>query len=60
MLAIANRVSTLSRELKLFAAASFVMGTAYSIFDSTFNNFLNDRFTLSGFQRSFLEVRGYG
>ena len=56
MIAIANRVSTLSRELKLFVAASFAMGTAYSIFDSTFNNFLDARFTLSGFQRSFLEV----
>jgi predicted MFS family arabinose efflux permease len=43
------------RELKLFAAASLVMGMAYSMMDSTFNNFLNERFALTGFQRSFLE-----
>ena len=32
------------------------MGMAYSVVDSTFNNFLNARFNLSGFERSFLEV----
>jgi predicted MFS family arabinose efflux permease len=52
---IADRLGRASRELKLFAAASLLMGAAYSIFDSTFNNFLNDRFELTGFQRSFLE-----
>jgi predicted MFS family arabinose efflux permease len=31
------------------------MGIAYSVMDSTFNNFLNDRYGLTGFQRSFLE-----
>jgi predicted MFS family arabinose efflux permease len=31
------------------------MGMAYSLFDSIFNNFLNERFSLTGFQRSFLE-----
>ena len=31
------------------------MGAAGSMFDSVSNNFLNDRFMLSGFQRSFLE-----
>jgi predicted MFS family arabinose efflux permease len=50
-----TRITSMPRELKLFAAASLVMGTAYSIIDSTFNNFLNERFTLSGFERSFLE-----
>lgn len=44
------------RELKLFAAASFAMGIAYSIYDSTFNNFINDKFAISGFQRSLLEL----
>lgn len=43
------------RDLKLFVTASLVVGLAYSMFDSTFNNFLNERFALSGFQRSFLE-----
>ncbi|MCS7061910.1 MAG: MFS transporter [Anaerolineae bacterium] len=45
----------ISRELKLFAIASLAMGMAYSIVDATFNNFLNDRFALGGFERSFLE-----
>ena len=45
----------MSRELKLFIAASLAMGMAYSIVDSTFNNFLNERFVLNGFGRSFLE-----
>ena len=45
-----------SRELKLFAAASAMMGIAYSIYDSTFNNFINERFAPSGFQRSLLEL----
>lgn len=50
------RISQMSRELRLFAVASLVMGIGYSIYDSTFNNFLNDRFNLSGFERAFLEV----
>jgi predicted MFS family arabinose efflux permease len=45
----------MAHELKLFAAASMVMGIAYSLIDSTLNNYLNERFTLSGFERSFLE-----
>jgi len=52
---IAARITRMSRELKLFAAASMMMGIAYSIFDSTFNNFINERFPLTGFQRSLLE-----
>jgi predicted MFS family arabinose efflux permease len=44
-----------SRELKLFIAASLAMGVGFSIIDATFNNFLNERFTLTGFERSFLE-----
>jgi predicted MFS family arabinose efflux permease len=50
------RVSRVSRELKLFAIATFTMGIAYSLFDAVFNNFLNEHFTLSGFDRSFLEL----
>ncbi len=49
------RLRTTPRELKLFAAASLMMGMAYSIYDSTFNNFFDFRFDLTGFQRSFLE-----
>jgi predicted MFS family arabinose efflux permease len=50
-----ERVNRIPRELKLFAGASLVMGAAYSMFDSIFNNFLDQRFAISPFQRSFLE-----
>ena len=50
-----TRLSGISRELALFIFASFAVGMASSLIDSTFNNFLNDSFSLSGFQRSFLE-----
>lgn len=50
-----KRLGLAPRELKLFAFASLAMGIGYSIFDSTFNNFLNERYSLSGFQRSFIE-----
>jgi predicted MFS family arabinose efflux permease len=53
---LANRISKMPRELKLFVGASLMMGIAYSIYDATFNNFINARFQLSGFQRSFLEM----
>jgi hypothetical protein len=53
---IRSRIANLSRELALFSIASFAVGMAGSLVDSTFNNFLNDSFTLSGFQRSFLEL----
>lgn len=49
-------MSRISRELKLFVVAVFIMGMAYSLVDAIFNNFLNERFTLSGFERSFLEL----
>jgi hypothetical protein len=50
-----ERVNRIPRELKLFAGASLVMGAAYSMFDSIFNNFLDQRFAITPFQRSFLE-----
>lgn len=53
---LTSRYSRLSHELKLFIFASLTMGIAYSFVDSTLNNFLNDRFTLSGFERSLLEL----
>jgi predicted MFS family arabinose efflux permease len=43
------------RELKLFASATFLMGLSFSLVDTVMNNFLNARFALSGFERSFLE-----
>ena len=49
------RIKQSSRELLIFVAASLVLGVAFSIMDATFNNFLHERFALSGFRRSFLE-----
>jgi predicted MFS family arabinose efflux permease len=49
------RAARMSRELRLFVMAALLMGMAYSMIDSIFNNFLNERFGLSGFERSFLE-----
>jgi predicted MFS family arabinose efflux permease len=51
-----NRFDEIPRELKIFIAASFIMGIAYAVMDSVFNNFLSERFALTGFQRSFLEL----
>jgi predicted MFS family arabinose efflux permease len=53
---LAKRISGMPRELKLFAGASLMMGVAYSIYDAIFNNFINARFQLTAFQRSFLEL----
>ncbi len=51
-----SRISNISRELILFSIASFAVGMAGSLVDSTLNNFLNDSFSLTPFQRSFLEM----
>ncbi len=51
-----RRFSASSRDLKFFLFASFSVGMAGSIVDATLNNFLNFRFALTGFQRSFLEL----
>jgi predicted MFS family arabinose efflux permease len=53
--ALVKRIAGASRELKLFVVASLILGMGFSIIDATFNNFLNVRFSLSGFERSFLE-----
>ncbi len=54
-MSLKTSLDRIPRELKLFIIASFVMGMAFAMFDSTFNNFLNERYALDGFQRSFLE-----
>jgi predicted MFS family arabinose efflux permease len=54
-MAVLIRIRKVPRELILFAVAAVAMGAAFSMFDSTFNNFLNESFTLTPFQRSFLE-----
>ncbi len=43
------------RELFLFGLATFAVGIGAYIFESTFNNFLDERFMVTPFQRSFLE-----
>ncbi len=50
-----SRIRELPRELVLFIIASFAVGMAASLVDSSLNNFFNDTFSLNGFQRSFLE-----
>jgi predicted MFS family arabinose efflux permease len=55
-MALVDRFNRIPRELKLFALASLAMGLAYSVMDSTFNNFLNASFKMSGGERSFLEM----
>jgi predicted MFS family arabinose efflux permease len=54
-MSITERLRQAPRELLLFTAISLSVGIGSSIHDSVFNNFLNFRFDLSGFQRSFLE-----
>jgi predicted MFS family arabinose efflux permease len=50
-----DRLRKTPRELMLFATTSLTVGVGYSIYDSIFNNYINSKFPLSGFQRSFLE-----
>ena len=54
-MSIKTYLDQIPRELKLFIVASLVMGVAFAMFDSAFNNFLNERYALDGFERSFLE-----
>ncbi len=44
------------RDLQLFMAATVVFGFSQSIVDATFNNYLNETFFISDFQRGFLEL----
>ncbi|MGV8056496.1 MAG: MFS transporter [Smithellaceae bacterium] len=46
----------LPRDLQLFLAAMFVFGFSQSIVDATFNNYLSETFSISDFQRGFLEL----
>ena len=53
---IRDKINGLPRDFRLFLAATFVFGFAQSIVDSTFNNFLNETFFITDFQRGFLEL----
>lgn len=50
-----QRIKNMPRDLALFFVISFAVGLAANLVDSTLNNYLNETYTLSGFQRSFLE-----
>ena len=50
-----HRVKNMPRDLALFFIISFSVGLAANLVDSTLNNYLNETYTLTGFQRSFLE-----
>ena len=50
-----TRLKQASRELIFFAVSALMLGMAFSMMDATFNNYLNEKFALSGFERSFLE-----
>jgi predicted MFS family arabinose efflux permease len=50
-----TKLKLIPRELLLFGIAVFAIGVGANIFDSTFNNFLDERYMVTPFQRSFLE-----
>ena len=50
-----TRIKRLPRELFLFGLVIFAMGVGSNIVDSTFNNFLDEVYQVTPFQRSFLE-----
>jgi len=50
-----SKLKLIPRELLLFGMAVFAIGVGANIFDSTFNNFLDERYMVTPFQRSFLE-----
>ena len=48
--------ATTHRDMALFISTIAAVGFADSIFNSIFNNFLNETFTIDSFNRTFLEV----
>ena len=50
-----ERAYKMPMELKLFFATLFLFGVGASMVDAVFNNFLNERFMLTGLQRSIIE-----
>ena len=51
-----NRKGSSSPDFYYFFAAVFIYGFSFAIVNTIFNNFLNESFTLSGFQRGMLEL----
>ncbi|MBN1671474.1 MAG: MFS transporter [Kiritimatiellae bacterium] len=52
---IAERVRRMNPQLRLFLAGIFLLGITNGIFETTFNNFLHDRFDLAADARGLLE-----
>ncbi len=50
-----TKIRQIPRELLLFGSTIFLLGIGTNIFDSVFNNFLDERYMITPFQRSFLE-----
>ena len=50
------KIRSLPPDMKYFIAAVAMFGLGGSMLDSVFNNFLNETFAISTFQRTFLEV----
>jgi predicted MFS family arabinose efflux permease len=50
-----SKIKAIPRELLLFGVVTFALGIGTNIFDSIFNNFLDERYMVTPFQRSFLE-----
>ena len=50
-----SRVKRLNPQLRLFLAGIMLVGVAAGIFETTFNNFLNDTFHISANARGYLE-----
>jgi len=52
---IRHRLASASRDIRLFSAVIALLGFGQAVFDSVFNNFLNDTFAITSLQRSLLE-----
>ncbi len=50
-----NRITSLNRNLALFLTAMALAGAAGGVFETTFNNFLSDTFSMDADTRGFLE-----
>jgi predicted MFS family arabinose efflux permease len=55
-MALLLQLKKISPELRLFILATVLIGLGQNIYDTTFNNYINGKFTLTGFERSFLEI----
>jgi predicted MFS family arabinose efflux permease len=51
-----TRISNTRRDILLFISSIAMVGFAESTFNSVFNNFLNDTFSLTSLQRTFMEL----